>query len=340
MKESHQQDIDTARWYILNHIGRTSNRDEARKAVERYNRTEGRCLELFAPSYVVREEKDGVVSMRRLPLTYHYVFVRGALGDIKRLCGMDNGYSFLLNRCGTERYASLDDCAMENFRTIARAYENSLPYYPLEGVDLESGDLVEVVNGDFPGLVGTFLPKAKGKTGNIVLRVDNNWGTVAYDIKVSDLRILEFAKGTSRVYDIMDAFYPRLLDALRLHSENAELPTSLCSHLAVFVRRMEAVRPDSPKVEAKLSAMLSVASLILGDTEKAGRFKARCEGRKGAVSNEWTSSFIHLLFGVSERRIEVFESGLTMISGLSATSKAQHRLKEEYIYYGAKYCMH
>lgn len=123
---------------------------------------------------------------------------------------------------------------MRCFQIIAKAYENRLPYYSLQDIDLESGDLVEVVNGDFPGLVGTYIPRPKSKSGNIVLRVDQNLGTVAYDIKVSDVRVIEFARDSKRAYDQIDAFVPRLLKALRAQHDGDRMSGALVAQLSVF----------------------------------------------------------------------------------------------------------
>ncbi len=321
-------------WYVLNHIATSPCRDIAWRTIERFNHAEGVELDLFAPSYVVREEKDGVVTMRNVSLTFHYVFVRGRLSDIKRLCGMENGFSFLLNRGGAERYAMIDDASMRCFQIIAKAYENRLPYYSLQDIDLESGDLVEVVNGDFPGLVGTYIPRPKSKSGNIVLRVDQNLGTVAYDIKVSDVRVIEFARDSKRAYDQIDAFVPRLLKALRVQHDGGCMSGALVAQLSVFCRRFEVVRLGNKKLEAKLYALLSVANSILGNIEESCRFRDLYERRKTAVTNPATIALISLLFGVNDRDQLELSRGASLLAASDSGSKAQQALTAEYSYYG------
>lgn len=320
-------------WYVLNHIATTPSRNSAQRTVDRFNEAEGLDLQLFAPSYVVREEKDGVVSMKRIHLTFHYVFLRGRLNDIKQLCRMENGFSFLLNRSGVARYAMIDDATMRSFRIIAKAYENELPYYSLEDIDLEAGDLVEVVNGDFPGLIGTFIPKLKSNTGNIVLRVDQNLGTVAYNIKVSDVRVLEFARDSRRVYDQIDAFIPQLLKALRLQHDGKPLTPALISRLSVFCRRFEVVRLNNPKLEAKLYALLSVANSILGNIDEAARFRDLHNRRRQSMTNPATAALVMLLFGVNDHDPVTLCNGKALIDSISAASALQQAIAEEYSYY-------
>ena len=71
-EEEHQD------WYVLNHIAQTT-RDTARKTVDRFNAANDTALELFAPTYVVKEERKGETKFRTVNLTFHYVFVRVTL---------------------------------------------------------------------------------------------------------------------------------------------------------------------------------------------------------------------------------------------------------------------
>ncbi len=274
-------------WYVLNHIGNSLYQDMAQRSVDLFNRIEHADLELFAPTHVVREEKDGKVYMKRLRLAYHYVFVRGELSDIKLMCSRNNGFSFLINHAGAERYAIVPDYEMYSFREIARAYENCLPYFSLADINLESGDLVEVINGDFPGLIGTFVPKPKSKMGNVVLMVDHNWGTVAYNINVADVRVLHFAANTTRAYDQIDAFVPNLLKALRCFHSNRPMTSALTSKLSVFSSRMEVVKLNNPKLDTKLQALLCVSNYLLGNRNESMHFLRRYRKRGMAPGQEF-----------------------------------------------------
>ncbi len=322
---------ETPRWYILNHIG-MSSRDTAQKAVDGFNAARGLALELFAPTYVVREVKDGETRMRTVSLTFHYVFVKGAFADVKELCGQPNGFSFLIDRAGAERYATVGDREMAGFKNIARAYSNCLPYFPLDDVDLEEGDLVEVVKGDFPGLVGTYMPNAKSSTGNIVLHIYNNTGTIAFNVRATDVRVLEFSRKSTRANDQIDAFVPHILKALRLYSAGDELPVSLLAKLSVFSSRMGSARLHNRKLDAKLQALLYASYTIIGDRREALRTKAKYDTLSDSVTNEWTLALINLIFTVTDG------ANLPSIAGLTPVSKAQRMIADEYEYYlaGAK----
>lgn len=287
-------------WYILNHVAQgASSAEAAQRTVDRFNAANNTNLELFAPTYVVRDERGGNVRMRTAPLTFHYVFLRGAFPEIKRLCAAQNGFSFLIDRSSaTQRYATISDRRMANFRTIARAYRNCLPYFSLDDVDLEDGDEVEVVRGDFPGLVGTFIPSPRSKSGSIVLNVYNKVGTIAFNVRASDVRVIRFSSRSTRANDQIDAFVPHLLAALRHYHAGEPLPTALIAKLTVFCGRMEIATVANRKLAARLSALLFATFTLLGDTTRAASARERFDTLRSAVTNPWTVALIALIFAI------------------------------------------
>lgn len=326
-------------WYVLNHIGGSSH-ETARKAVERFNAWSHKNLELFAPTYVVRESKGGEVRLRTANLTFHYVFVRGLFPDVKDLCGQSNGFSFLINHGGSERYATVDDRTMSGFRNIARAYKNCLPYYSLSDVDLEEGDLVEVVKGDFPGLVGTYIPHARSRSGNIVLNIYNNVGTIAFDVKATDVRVLEFSRTSRRANDQMDAFLPHLLSALRYYHRGEALPDSLAAKLSVFVGRMGVAKLPNRKLDARLQMLLYAANHIIGNMSDAQAALDRYKKLESSVTNVWTLSLHMLLESVLSNRIDTLVSGHETLQAHGASSQLQQLIRSEYEHYLADSCLY
>lgn len=327
--------LDLPYWFVLNHLG-FAFQDMARKAIDKFNASQPCNLELFAPTYVVKEEKNGEVKMKTVNLTYHYVFVKGLLSDVKTLCSQSNGFSFLIDHGNPgQRYATVSDREMANFKTVARAYKNCLPYFSLDDIDLEEGDLVEVIKGDFPGLIGTYMPKAKSNTGNIVLNVYNNVGTIAFNVKATDVRVLEFSRKSTRANDQIDAFVPHLLQALRHFHADEPLPARLAAKLTVFCSRMEIAHLNNRKLDARLQAILTAANHILGNTEAAANSKARYDKIGTAVTNEWTTALISLIFAIVNNDPAGLQPAAARLEQNPPTSKAQQMLIAEYAYYTA-----
>lgn len=324
--------LESPCWFVLNYVG-LAFRNMCQKAVDRFNRIQNCDLELFAPTYVVREITNGEVKMRIANLTFHYVFVRGTLTKVKMLCSQQNGFSFLIDHSGRERYATVRDREMTNFKNIARAYRNCLPYFSLEDIDLEDGDLVEVINGDFPGLIGVYMPKPKSKSGNIILTVYNKVGTIAFDVKATDVRVLEFSHKSTRANDHLDAIVPHLLHALRYHKSSAPLPTAVAAKLSVFCSRMGVVRLNNRKLDARLQAILFGCNSVIGNCEAANEARRSYENLKDSVTNEWTLAFVSLIFAIIDDDATKLKDAEDNIKGLVPSSKAQRMLADEYAFY-------
>lgn len=293
--------VEEKQWYILQHILTSSSalRDTAAQAVQKFNHHTGNNLEIFAPTITKMTVRRGKIQQRHAPFTYQYLFVRGTLEAVKQLCDYTRRFVFLLNRSADrQRYATLTDEQMQMFRIIAAGYSNSLPFLTLDDIDLEEGDKVEIVEGAFPGLVGYYIPHPKSKSGDIMLAVSQNLGTVVYDIPAKYVRILEFSKTSRRGYDQIDAFVPRLFAALRHHHAGLPLTPAMLSHLHLFTRRMSTAKIPNPKIDAKLQALLAAAFTLLAtpatpasasasasaDADKQGPASRSCSRQGSALS--------------------------------------------------------
>jgi len=289
---------DEIHWFVLNFV-RPSVSAKPQQYIDAFNRGTDR-LELFAPTIRSAEVVDGKVVFKEKMLTFFYVFVRGTLNDVKTLCATDgNGFSFVLDRSSEHRYGIVSDAAMAGFRLVARLYSNTLPFYDIADIELEEGDIVEVVDGPYAGLTGTFMPRSRSTRGNLVIAATAVLGTVVWDIDARYVRILRFAPDTRRQYDILDAFIPRLLPVMRRYHAGEALTPKDNQLLTVFSRRMGAVIIDNHKLEAKLLATLMCVRAILGDMAGYDDSAQRYEKRRTAVTNTWTRALIALMLAIA-----------------------------------------
>lgn len=302
-------------WYILRYVKSVPSgiKQSADAVVDRFNRSENAELDLFAPTIVKVVHREGKFIKIESPLVYQYVFVRGDFDTVKHLCGMQNGFSFVFNHGAEGRYAIMSDAKMYAFRRIAIAYRNELPFFSIDDIDLEFGDKVEIVEGTFPGLVGYYMPKPKSTSGNVVLAVTQNLGTVIYDIKAKYVRVLEFSKKSKRGYDQIDAFIPKLFTALRSYSNSQPLPDKSVNELTIFCRRMEGVKLDNPKIEAKLAALLMAANHILGNNEGYVSAAERFDRRQRHITSPSTQALVLLLSAIIRNSRADYLQGLTLL---------------------------
>lgn len=316
-------------WQILIYIKTPGDRGVER-VIDRFNRIKqseerpGPPVELFAPKMVMMQVSGGKVVAIEKPLAYHYIFLRGTADDLRQLIShQSNNLRPLLNRSSENRHAIISDTDLERFRLIAQSYRNTLPFFNIENVDLAKGDKVEIVDGDFAGLQGTFIPKAKSNSGSIVIAATGGLGVGTYDIKASHIRILEFAADSKRAYDHIDAFVPRLLAALRNYSTLQPLTPKDITSLTVFCRRMEMVKLDNHKLAAKLQALLAAAFEILGNREAAATHRALYERRADAITNPWTKVLIAQLQAGLSRDPEAISAARRDIDALAALQTAE-----------------
>lgn len=339
--DSTSDDALQHKWYVLNFFSRVSSKKEfsPEECVARFNQRENIDLKLFHPTFVAYREQNGKKKKVDVPLAFHYTFVKGSFLDIKKLCGEPNSFSFVLNKSTEERYATVDEATMEGFKKIALKYSNNLPFYSLEGLNLEDYDKVQVVEGDFPGLIGYYSPSGGSNSGRILLRITRNMGTVAYDIKAKYIRVLEFSKNFRRAYDLIDAFIPRLYEAMRKYSEGEPLDENELSNLHSFCRRMGVCRLDNPKIEAKLQAILVMANQILGNDADMEKARVRFEKKKKSVTSDATLAFISLLEYVRAQEPELLQLGKDYLEKIqSKSSRALDQLRKEYEYYMQRSC--
>ena len=313
-------------WYILNYIPSGRNtRANLPRLVNRFSASRpGNGLELFAPLfYTVENGERGPRRVER-PLLYHYIFIRGEERLVKELCNTHEGFSFILDHAGSERYLTVADDTMEAFRLMARTQGNRLECYSPEDIDLQEGDKVQVVTGEFAGLTGTYLPRKGGRTGNIVVQVTQKLGAVVYDINADCVRVLEFAPTTRRPYDQMDAYIPRLLNLLRdgesRDTATTKLTTPAMASAVVFTRRFGTVRIGNPKVDAKLQLMLYASYKVLGQMEEAARTLKRYQTLAANITNVWTRLLCHLVFGLLNADADHLRRGRELLSTLPSTT--------------------
>lgn len=283
-------------WYLLNYIAPAIRRKEIlTRRVENFNTAHGTHLQLFAPEIVEAIAGPAGIRLVNRPILYHYIFLRGPIEAIKRLCATGQGLSFVINRSpsGTaDRYVTVSDATVSAFRIIARAYSNRLPYYRPDDIQLLEGDEVEVVSGDFTGLRGIFIARKGSSDGNIVVRATQQLGSIAYNIKADTIRIIRFAKDSRRAYDQIDAFIPKLRDALAAYRADRPLTPAQSAPLHVFTRRFNGTDIPGAKLNAKLQALLTVAHRILGNPAEAQAAHTRYLRLLPTVTNPRT---LHLL---------------------------------------------
>lgn len=287
-------------WYILNYVpGPGKRRSQLPQLIDHFNEShpdnDSGNLELFAPTFINLATEEGQVTRRERPLLYHYIFVKGSYNTVKDLCMSHEGFSFVINRSGVSRHLTVSDETLEQFRIIANYHSGKLPCYPLEGINLEEGDKVQIVSGACAGLTGTYISRKGGKHGNVLISVEGTMAAIVYDVKADYVRVLEFARDSRRLYDQLDSFTGRLLPCLDGSADRRDL--RLLSAAGVFSQRLEIVKVPNPKIEAKLAILLYAAFRLLADEKKATKALERYKSLEKHVTNPSTRTLYERIIG-------------------------------------------
>lgn len=296
-EHTHRMQPHSQAWYVLNYIPPSSaRRDSIDSVIDRFNRSTESAVDLFAPTFTTMErDSTGKWKRRERPLLFHYVFVLSDTETLKHLCSSQAGLSFVIDHAGNSRYLTLPDGIMQQLRIIARVHNNDIPCFLTEEIDLEEGDIVEVADGPFAGLSGTYVTRQGSSKGTLHIAVGQGLSAIVYDLSARYVRVLSFAPGTKRGYDLTDAFLPRLLDALQTHTHREPLSTSQRAKLVAFTRRMGKATLKSDKHDAKLQLLLMAAHTLLGEHTDAEMHRRQFDTMREAITNPWTAALAAMI---------------------------------------------
>ena len=324
--------VNSNKWYVLNYIApQRPRREGVESVVDKFATANSVHLEVFAPTFVEMIHREGQIKLVERPLLFHYVFVNGNIDAVKSLCNIVSGFSLVVNPNSDNRYLTVPDAHMQSFRTIARFHGNKLPCFAINEIELEKGDLVEIVSGKFAGLIGTYISRRGSSKGNIVVSVTQNLAAVIYDIEVEYVRVLQFAKDSKRAYDQVDAYVPRLFAALRYYYHDKEIPRRILTPLIVFNRRFEVVSLNNAKLDAKVQLLLMTTAKVLGNTNAYEESRIRFNRLSKSITNNNTRALVNLLTGIINKDRNILNEGINLMPSDECTkTKYTRQLREEY----------
>lgn len=276
------------RWYILT-VARANDKThtELERRVVRFNKTAADTMNLFAPTYVELRDKGSKVNRIRKPLACNYIFMRSALPTLRSFRSLYSDYNLIRNRAG-EGYLTVSDHDLENFRRVALAYRNNMPCFKPDEVELQKGDKVRILDGPFKGIEGIMVAKKGKDGGKVIISIAGLLAVETVEIAPQYIQVIEFARGSKHIYDKLDSFEPRLRKAIGLRLKKGKLTTEEAAPLDYFLQRFGKVKPDSPKIAARLECLLMAAAALAGRTEEWRLHRDRFLGYLPDVTNSVT----------------------------------------------------
>lgn len=303
-----KQEAEPRQWYVLSAKDSIRSLERQFDAVSSLRQQRGAPkVEYFLPTCVERTSLFGTPAIRRRKLMGSYVFVHDTFSNIQEIKSVMESLWLLPHPDhiqGEHRYMTIGEEEMANFMTIARAYANELPCYPIDMVDMEEGDKVEIVGGEFDGMSGT-LQCSQGRNGGKVLMAIGNLFLVATpDIGPQFIRILQFGKGNRHPYRKFEAHLPRAVQALHHHRAvdgGHMLTTGDIAAMTVFTGRFENLQPATVNIASQHATLMLMSYSALGDKTHAAKWHARCLDLLPRVKSDtqraWQLAFMYAATG-------------------------------------------
>lgn len=326
-----QVDKSLKQWYVLSARGSVKHLEQQFSALSASRLRNGEeAVEYFMPTCVVASSLFGESTMTRKKLVGNYIFVHdsyNAILDMKR--SMDS--LWLLphpdsNQDG-KRYMTISDHDMAVFKAIAVAYANELPCYPIGMVDLEEGDKVEIVGGEFDGVCGTLQCRQGHNGGKVLMAVGNLFLVSTPDIRPQYIRILQFGKGNRHPYRKFEAHLSRAILALNhLFDRNASgLTTEDVAAMAVFVGRFEALKPATVNIASQHATLMLMSYTALQDKEKAAHWLHCCRTLLPKVKSDTQRAWQLVFMYVSTGNAQFSKQAQSIIAGWNIASSDRKR---------------
>lgn len=301
------------RWYVLSSKSGIKALEDQFNALSAARVEQGRePVEYFLPTCVVQSSYCGKPVVKRKKLISNYVFVKDT---IKNILDMKQQVSSLWilphpdNTPDVKRYMTISDHDMEVFKAVAHAYANELPCYPIDAIDLEDGDRVQIIGGPFDGLTGRLRCSQGRNGGKVLMSVGDLFLISTPDISPQYIRILEFGKGNRHPYRQFEAHLARAVQALR-HLRGLdgtqELTTGDIAAMTIFTGRFEQLQAATVNIASQHATLMLMSYTVLQDKAKTTAWRQRCDRLLPVIKSDtqraWQLAFMFASTGDPELR--------------------------------------
>lgn len=273
---------DSKAWYVLTLAESLQAVRRVFRSVNDIRTQRGEPLvEYFLPVCQMKTVRSGRQIVVEQKMLFTYLFVRDTLAGIRQLREHIPGLRLLRHpddRSGDNwRYMTVTNREMAMFRTIADAFAGNLPCYRIDDVNLEDGDRVQVVGGQFDGVEG-ILRCAPGRAGGQVLLIVGNLLIVSTgNIAPQYIRILEFGSGNRHPYRQFEAHLPRTVRALCRRLAGEAPDEADLAAMQVFTARFALLRPATVNLASSHAGLMLMSYAALDNRPRRDRWLAECE---------------------------------------------------------------
>lgn len=307
-----KEQINIGNWYLLRF-----NKMSVKQMKEILEAT---TIEHFLPSYIsIENGAHGKKIKRERALMFNMLFLHCTLKEAVQFVTLHKNINFVvkyvnndlkpsisLNKFidrdkeqGEERMIPKYDDA--TFRYVVTVPNNQVrmfiktvnnnksfdtPYLRPTEIDLEKGDKVRIIGGDYNGVEG-ILESQKGKDGGTVfVHIQNFIATRTTEIRPEFIQILEFAKNGRHMYKKFDSFMTRGERCVKslLHRENISQRDK--EYFKIFTLRFKELNTPTSNMTAKLLLYMFIAYSCIGEYDKAKEYEEKLKAYLCNINSE------------------------------------------------------
>lgn len=255
-------------------------------------------IEYFLPTHTELRNVGGTQKRVERPLVYNFIFVRGAVEALKEFCRNrpDLRLHLVYNHRPMHQEVAAEplvihDREMTMFQKAISFYNGQeVPFVKPEEMELEKGDQVRIIGGQFSGLEGVLMSQKGKDGGRVVVSLSNVIAVNTLEIEPEYLQILRFGKDNKHFYKHIDSYVPRLERAM---ASKGKLTVSERAPVETFVSRFSMLQTDTVNAQAKVLTLLRASYTLLGKTTEADEASTRLEALMPKIKSQTTLDFIN-----------------------------------------------
>lgn len=260
-------------------------------------------IQYFLPTHTELRNVGGTQKRVERPLVFNFIFVHCEVETAKTFCRnrpdlrlhLVYNHKPLHDSVAAEPLR-ISDREMEMFQKAIAFYNGQeVPFVKPEEMELEKGDQVRIIGGQFSGLEGVLMSQKGKDGGRVVVHLSNVIAVRTLEIEPEYLQILRFGKDNKHFYKHIDSYIPRLEKVLAV--KERKLTVAELSPVEIFVKRFSELKTDTINSEVKVQVLLYASYRILGEVEAVKRLKEQIELLLPRVKSQTTLDFVSKYIG-------------------------------------------
>lgn len=232
-------------------------------------------IQVYQPTYTIEQTIRGKTVRVEKPKILNYLFALTTQEAVESFRKME-GISPIFRHREKGEIVSPDNIwltvpksQMHSLMIVVQGYEEEMTFATPEDQQLEKGDKVRVVAGQFKGAEGILITNQGSTKGKVFIAITNAFGAMTTTIPDEYIQVLEFSRANNHFTRKMQAVDKYLNEAIRQRQSGGGLDPKLRAALQFFLFRYSALTNLTHINNARITAYRYAARVLLGRQAEA-----------------------------------------------------------------------